>query len=245
MKKCINCGFESDFKYCPKCGENIDIKRLNIKAIFRDGTHRIFHWENPSLNTIRLLLTKPGTTTKNYISGIRKSVIKPYKFFLSFQTLHVLIFHWLNKYYFDYTNSATISTESSQKEIIHIQQLLDANVKYFDYLIPVFFAFFFFLFYKKKTGVNFAESLAASFYWISITLIFSILCMFLSFLYIRLWNAAIIINSVYLVIAILQFVNVYNFKEVLKSTVTVILSYLTFLIFVSIIILLYTNYYQK
>jgi len=245
MKKCRNCGFESEYKFCPDCGQEVTPNRMTVRLVFKDSTHRFLHWENPSLNTIRQLLIWPGRTAKNYISGAKKSLIKPYKFFLSWQTMHVLIFHWLSKNYFDYINEGKKINTPDGKESVLVQQIMSDNIKYFDYLIPLFFAFFFYLFYRKKTGINFAECLSVSFYWISVTLIFSILFMFLSLIYVKLWAAAVIINIVFLTFASMRFSGNMKFSGAAKGAGVVILSYAAYLFIASLIILAYVNYFHK
>jgi len=245
MKKCKNCGFDSESKYCPECGQEVSPKRMTVKLVFKDSTHKLMHWENPSLNTIRQLLMWPGRTAKNYISGAKKSLIKPYKFFLSWQTAHVLIFHWLSRNYFNYINEGKELNTAEKRESVMIQQIMSDNIKYFDYLLPLFFAFFFYIFYRKKAGINFAESLSVSFYWISITLIFSIMFMFLSLIYIKLWTSAIILNTIFLTFASMRFTGEMKFKGAAKGFAMVILSYASYLLFAMLIIIAYVNYFQK
>jgi hypothetical protein len=245
MRKCRNCGFESSGTYCPECGQEVSPKRMTARLVFKDSTHKLLHLENPSINTIIQLIKWPGRTAKNYISGARKSLIKPYKFFLSWQTFHVLIFHWLSKNYFSYTNSASQNSPDDKKELMLMQQLVDQNIKYFDYLIPLFFALFFYLFYRKKTGINFAESLSVSFYWISVTLIFSIIFMFLSLLYVKLWSVPIIFDIIFLTFASMRFSGNMKLSGALKGLTTAILTYAVFLALVVTIILVYVNYFHK
>ena len=245
MKKCANCGFESDGKYCPECGQEVAPKRMTVKLVFKDSTHKFYHLENPSINTIIQLIKRPGITARNYINGIRKSLVKPYKFFLSWQTIHVSCFHWLSKNYFEYVNLTGNSDVQSKKGLTQTQNLINENIKYFDYLIPLFFALIFYLFYRKKTGINFAESLSVSFYWISITLIFSTIFMFLSLIYIKLWTFPIIINIIFLTYATMRFSGNLKFSGVIKGLSIVVLSYAIYLILASSIILIYLNYFQK
>jgi hypothetical protein len=245
MIKCVNCGAESAGKYCPGCGQEVAPKRMTVRLVFKDSTHKLLHLENPSINTIRQLIMWPGRTAKNYITGARKSLIKPYKFFLSWQTFHVLIFHWLSKNYFSYTNSVNQNNPDDKKELILMQQLIDQNIKYFDYLIPLFFAFFFYLFYRKKTGINFAESLSVSFYWISITLIISIIFMFLSLMYVKLWAVPIVFNIIFLTFASMRFSGSMKLSGAIKGLTAVILSYAVYLTLAVTLILAYVNNFHK
>lgn len=236
---------ESAGNYCPECGQEIEIKRLDVKSIFKDGTHRFLHWENPSLNTFKKMFTNPGQAAKDYIAGLRKSVIKPYKYFLTIQTLHVLFFHSLSKNYFEYQNYTNSGTATTEKDVMQMQQLISSNIKYFDYFIPLFFALYAYLFFKKKTGINYAESLALSFYWVGTSLLISVLFMLLSLIDIRMWNGAILINIVYLIIAGMQFTKMRKMKGILTSAAVVVLSYLTYLAFATSIILIYLSLFSK
>ncbi len=239
MEKCLNCGAESAGKYCPDCGQEIEFKRLEVKTIFHDVTHGILHWENSILKTFKQILLKPGDTVKYYISGQRKSVVKPFTYFIFIQTVYVLIFHWMSGQYFAFLNFTINSAGTMQEKIIQMQHAINAYINYFNYFMPVFFALYFFLFYKKKTGINYAESIALSFYWIGTTLVFGIVLMLLSLIDIRIWNARLLLNFIYLVFAIMQFAKMPKFKGILKSVLMVFLSYFTFAAFVSVVLFVY------
>ena len=242
MKKCRNCGFESDGKYCPECGQEVAPERITVKLVFKDSKHKFFNLENPSINTFRQLIMYPGITAKNYIAGARKSLIKPYKFFLSWQTIHVLIFHWLSKNYYEAQIANNTDSFSDKKELIQMQQIITNNIKYFDYLIPLFFALIIHWFYRKRTAVNFAESLSVSFYWISITLIISIIFMLFSLIYIKLWTVSIIINVIYLTFALMRFSDNMKFSGALKGVCTVVISYTVYLLTAFFIVYLYLSF---
>ncbi|MBI5404272.1 MAG: DUF3667 domain-containing protein [Ignavibacteriae bacterium] len=245
MNKCKNCGIESGGTYCPECGQEVEPKRMTVKLVFKDSTHKFLHWENPSLNTIRQLLMWPGRTAKNYISGAKKSLIKPYKFFLSWQTIHVIFFHWLSKNYFNYQIATSDYNPAERKEMQMIQQIMNENIKDFDYLLPLFFAYIFYLFYRKKTGINFAESLSVSFYWISVTLIFSIIFMLLSLIYVKLWVVPIFINLIFLTFASIRLSGDMKLSGALKGLTVVILSYAMYLTFVVTLILVFEYNFHK
>lgn len=239
MKKCPNCEFESDGKYCPECGQVVDLKRLEVKTIFHDVTHGILHWENSILKTFKLILLKPGDTVKSYISGQRKNTVKPFTYFIFIQTVYVLFFHQMSGTFFAFLNFTIKNPVSMQDKVEQMQHMLNAYINYFNYFMPLFFALYFFLFYKKKTGVNYAESVALSFYWIGTTLVFGIALMLLSLINIRFWNLRIIVNFVFLIFATLQFTGLPKLKGLFKSFLLVLLSYITYAMFVSLVLLVY------
>jgi len=239
MNKCLNCGTESGGKFCPSCGQEMAINRLEVKTIFHEVTHGILHWENSILKTFRQLLFKPGITAKNYISGLRKSYVKPFSYFIFIQTVYVLIFHRMSEKYFAFVNFTVQQSENMKDKVEHMQHLVSANINYFNYVMPLSFALLFFLFFKKKYGVNYAESIAISFYWLGTTLVFGIILMLLSLISVKVWDARFFVNFVYLTFAILQFTHMPKFKGIIKSFLIIFLSYLIFILFVGGVLLVY------
>ena len=239
MEKCTNCGSELTGKYCSNCGQE-KIKRLEVKSIVHDVIHGIWHWENSVLRTVLKMLKNPGGTVRDYISGKRKSLVKPFSYFISIQTIFVLVFHRMSENYFAFLNVTTTTTGESSPLIIHeIQHLVSQYINYFNYLMPVIFAFYFYLFFRKKTGVNYAESLAISLYWVGTSLIFSILLMLLSIIDIRTWNARFLVSFVFYVFAIIKFAEVSVITGILKGFVVTFLSYISFVLFVTVVIISY------
>lgn len=239
MKECKNCGADSDGKYCKNCGQETEIRRLEVKTIFHDVTHGILHWENSILRTFRYLLLKPGGTVREYISGLRKSYVKPFSYFIFIQTVFVIIFHRMGEKYFAFASYSVQDTGDNPVKAEQLQHMMNNYLNYFNYFMPVFLAFYFFLFFRKKSGINYAESLAASFYWVGTTLVFSILLMILSLIDVRIWSAGVFINSIFLIFAIIKFTEHKNIKGFLKSLLTVYLSYITYGLFVGLVLILY------
>ena len=242
MKTCLNCGAESEGKYCLKCGQEMEIKRLEIKSIFHEVTHGILHWENSILKTFRKLLFKPGDTVKEYISGLRKSYVKPFSYFIFIQTIFLIFFHLMSGKYFAFLDYNISSSDKTLEAMEQMQHVINAYINYLNYFLPVFFALFFFLFFRKKTGINYAESLALSFYWMGTTLVFGIVFMLLSAIDIRIWNARLPVYFVFLIFAIMQYAHLPKIKGILKGLLIVFLSYVTYSIFVALILLVYFNF---
>ncbi|MBI5401808.1 MAG: DUF3667 domain-containing protein [Ignavibacteriae bacterium] len=236
MKSCVNCGVESTDKFCPACGQEISVKRLEVKTIIKDVTHGILHWENSILNMFRLLLVYPGTTAKNYVSGIRKSYMKPFSYFIFLQTIFVILFHWTSGKYFAFINLSFTPQSALHSEFARYQQIINSYINYFNYFMPLFFALYFYLFFKKQLGINYAESIACAFYWIGTTLVFGIILMSLSFLDVRIRNIRIVINLIFLTFAIVQYSKTSNFKTISKSILVIVLSYITFILFIGVVL---------
>jgi len=239
MEKCSNCGSELSGKYCSNCGQE-KIKRLEVKSILRDVIHGIWHWENSVLQTLIKMLTNPGKTVKDYVAGKRKSMVKPFSYFISIQTIFVIVFHNMSENYFAFMNIKTTGTSDLAPQFAsEIQHLVSQYINYLNYFMPVIFAFYFYLFFRKKSGVNYAESLAISLYWVGTTMIFSIVLMLISVIDIRTWNARFIVSLAFYIFAILKFSDVSIVKGILKGITLSTLSYITFVLFVTILIVAY------
>jgi hypothetical protein len=244
METCTNCGTVLQGKYCHNCGQE-RVKRLEVKSIIHEVTHGILHWENSILKTFSAMLRNPGYTVKEYISGRRKSFIKPFSYFIFIQTIFVVVFHRMSEKYFAFL---TVNVRSDSEKVMtrfnDIQHLVGQYINYLNYFMPVVFAFYFYLFFKKKSGVNFAESLAISFYWVGTTLVFSVILMLLSVIDVRTWNVRFGVNLLYYIFAIVTFSGLSYVKGILKGLAVTMLSYITFVLLVTMIILLYLYFHD-
>ncbi len=243
MDTCKNCGTLIADLYCPHCGQEKITGRITVKHIFKDVTHGFFHWESSIFSTIKGLIIRPGRLIRSYIDGQRKSFVKPFTYFIFIQTIYVLIFHWLGDKYFAFMN-ATIKTggdvtESMVSKIHDIQYLINQNINYFNYVMPLIFAFYVRLFLKKTGGINYAESLVFSLYAAGTTLFFGIFFMLLSLINYDIWNVRLLFNLFYMIFAITQFSGLPLFRGIIRGFFASFLSYLTYIIIITIVTLSY------
>ncbi len=246
MVKCVNCGCESDGKYCHECGEKMLFKRMNVRTVFYDKLYDITHWEDTVLYTIKQLILMPGITVRNYIHGIKKNIVKPLRYFLSVTSIHIIIFRWLSIRFFEYYTT-TNGNFTGEEMITEKEQfaLMNANLNYFEFLLPVFFSFFFYLLYRKKHGINYAESLTAAFYWTGTMMGLAIIALLLSIIDVRFWYLGTVIDVAYILYASLQFNGSYKFPDIIRSIVFTGLSYAAFIIITGLFSELYVEYIKK
>ncbi len=246
MVKCVNCGNESDGKYCPACGEKMKFVRLNVRTLFYDKLHDVTHWENTVLYTLKNLVLYPGLTVKNYINGAKKNIVKPFRYFLSVTSVHIILFRWLSIRFFNYyaVSSGEFTGDALNREK-EIYSILNSKLNYFEFLFPLFFSIFFYLMYRKKSGVNYAESLTAAFYWTGTMMGLAIIAIFMSFIDIRLWYAGSVIDGLYLLYATLQFTGSAKFSDFVRSILFIVLSYAAFILVTTLITDFYLEYVPK
>lgn len=246
MSTCINCGAEVTGKYCSNCGQEANVKRLHVKTIVHEVTHGILHWENSILKTIKELLIHPGFFVRDYINGKRKNFIKPFSYFLFLQTGFVLLFHLFSEKFFAFFSNVSVTSDNpAAAKVQAIQNLINQHINTLNFLLPFIFALFFMLFFRKKEKVNYAESLAISFYWFGTNLLFSIVFMALALLEVKLWFLRFPIGFIYLCIAVYQFADISKFRAFLKTLLVYVISTGIFIITVAAVTILYMIFFLK
>lgn len=91
-KTCLNCRHVVQERFCPNCGqENID-SRKSFYQLFIHFFEDLTHYENAFWRTIKNLLFKPASLTKEYLSGKRLSYLAPVRLyiFISFITFFLM-----------------------------------------------------------------------------------------------------------------------------------------------------------
>lgn len=87
-KTCLNCNYVVENRFCPNCGqENVDTRKT-FHHLFVHFFEDLTHYENSFWKTIRNLIFKPASLTKEYLSGRRMSYLAPVRLyiFISFAT---------------------------------------------------------------------------------------------------------------------------------------------------------------
>jgi hypothetical protein len=91
-KTCLNCRHVVENRFCPHCGqENIDTRKT-FHHLFIHFFEDLTHYENAFWKTIKNLLFRPASLTKEYLSGKRLSYLAPVRLyiFISFITFFLL-----------------------------------------------------------------------------------------------------------------------------------------------------------
>lgn len=242
---CPNCGSIVTGKYCSNCGQERITGKLKVKDIGKDVSHGIFHWDSTFFRTLKELVKHPGIFIRSYIDGKRKPYVKPFSYFIFIQTVYVILFHQLGKKYFAYINLTLNTSGTDLARTEHLQSLINANINYLNFILPLIYAFFLKLFLKKKAGVNYAEGIVFSFYAFGTILIFSVIIMLFSFIDIRLWNIRFIVTVVYLVFATAQFSGGISIKNLGRALLINIISYLVFVLLIGALTIIYIKYFMS
>ena len=91
-KTCLNCRHVVENKFCPNCGQENTDTRKTFHHLFIHFFEDLTHYENAFWRTIKNLLFKPASLTKEYLSGKRLSYLAPVRLyiFISFVTFFVI-----------------------------------------------------------------------------------------------------------------------------------------------------------
>ena len=109
-KTCLNCRYVVEQKFCPNCGQENTDTRKTFYHLFVHFFEDLTHYENAFWKTIKNLLFKPSTLTKEYLSGKRLSYLAPVRLyiFISFITFLLITM---------FPNKVSEELDKTQKEI--------------------------------------------------------------------------------------------------------------------------------
>lgn len=167
---CPNCGagIAAGHKFCPACGQKNRLPRITVSILVKDFLQYIFSAEKGILNLIKGLATRPGQVVTEFVEGKRKKYFNPFSFLAICIAFMVLMNSWIKPY-------AEIAFEPPQyvldripdqqtkdlyrqvvKRDAQVQQFFNRNMNFGTLITAPFFAFFLWLFFKRR-GRNMAE----------------------------------------------------------------------------------------
>lgn len=132
-KTCLNCRHVVEQKFCPNCGQENSDTRKTFHHLFVHFFEDLTHYENAFWKTIKNLLFKPSTLTKEYLSGKRLSYLAPVRLyiFISFITF-LLIAMFPSKVNGDIDKSEKALSKEIAKTNIELQSKGEDN-RYFHF----------------------------------------------------------------------------------------------------------------
>jgi hypothetical protein len=84
---CLNCGAELHGAYCQACGQKAISLQLGARDFVHEATHETLHLDGKIVKTVKLLVSKPGQLTKDFVEGRRARYISPLRVYLTFSLL--------------------------------------------------------------------------------------------------------------------------------------------------------------
>jgi hypothetical protein len=90
---CLNCGENFGHarpKFCPACGQETNVKAPRVAEFLQQFGGAYFTTEGAAWRTLKLLITKPGELTAQYLAGRRKHYLLPLRLLLSLSVVMLL-----------------------------------------------------------------------------------------------------------------------------------------------------------
>lgn len=120
MITCKNCKRRFKGNFCSECGQPANTHDINVRFLWHDIQHGLFHVDGGILYNIKELFTRPGHTLREYIAGKRVKHFKPISFIIVVAGIYGFVMHY---FHLNAPLDFTVSTESS--EIIDFKSALD------------------------------------------------------------------------------------------------------------------------
>lgn len=88
---CLNCGTNIQLEYCPECGQREIDPDPTLREFLRELAEEFLHWDGKLATTFRMLVTKPGALTQEYLAGRRVRYISPLRVYLTCSVLYFFL----------------------------------------------------------------------------------------------------------------------------------------------------------
>lgn len=241
---CPNCKIEREGSFCNTCGNELELKRLDILDLLHDFSKRLFLLESIYWQTFVTQLKHPGIVSIAYIRGNRKKFANPLSYMISL-TILTWIVHTLLVYLGPKTSSLELMLETS-----FINEYIGINT---NNLPPKASAFFNLIFGKavvtniicvipiaifmrimfRKAGYNTAEHIVIAMYGLTfaniITVFFSIVLLpFILLQWINISNVASLFNFSILILS-----SIYGARRMYRTGIKSVIWRVIMVIFLS------------
>ena len=83
IRGCLNCGEPVPQRFCPACGQAAIDPDPTLGEFVHEAAGEFLHWDGKLAATFRLLLTRPGELTGEYLAGRRARYLSPLRLYLT------------------------------------------------------------------------------------------------------------------------------------------------------------------
>lgn len=155
---CVTCGHEHNEKFCPKCGEKGEVKKLTFGLITETSISSITEMDKGFLFNLKTLFLKPGEITRDYIRGKRKGIQNPISYMVFSVSIYLIVITLLKRNV-DIDDVNNFGNPDAVALGVEVGEFIRAYLKYF-WMLTIFpLAASLRFIYKKY---NFVEHLAVS-----------------------------------------------------------------------------------
>lgn len=121
-EKCLNCGYPIIGNFCGECGQKAHLHKDNLGHMIVHFIGDYFHYDNKFWRTLKILFTKPGLITLEYIQGRRVKYLNPIQLYIFVTTLFFL-------FLFSTTDSKDEVSEEYDTSMVTVPSVVNLNYK--------------------------------------------------------------------------------------------------------------------
>jgi hypothetical protein len=88
---CLNCGTLLEQHYCPACGQAAIAPDPTLGEFLHEMAQEFLRWDGKLFTTFRLLVTRPGELTREYLAGRRVGYLSPLRLYLTCSVLYFFL----------------------------------------------------------------------------------------------------------------------------------------------------------
>jgi len=231
---CKNCENSFNGKFCNNCGQNSNVKRVDLQYLLKEIPNSIFQVNRGIFFTIRELFTRPGNSIREFLEGKRKRHFKPLAFVLLVSTLYVLTAYFTDKYTFlgDAISGMADSLNKDETKFSITAKILNwfgKNHSYTTLLVLPFFSLASYLVFIKSK-YNYFEHLILNFYITGQQMVIYLIFTTLFFLFkIEGYFIDIIPFTIAILYLFWVFIKFFENGKILKKILLTILTYILYL----------------
>jgi hypothetical protein len=241
MYRCNHCDFEFESPYCPNCGMKHYPEKLTLTELNSFLVSEVFTLESKLFRTLIDLFIRPHIVTLKFLNGDRQTYYNPIKYFILFGAFSIFLRYILN---FDEiftqlsTDFQSVSSNTTTNQSFDVGRKISRNINNYSFILVFIFALLTKLF-NWKSKFTLIDLFVFSFYVIGQTLLMSSIITILMMInpYFFVLNNFIVVP--YCVYTLIKLYDRRNLSQILKHILTSVLTYFTFFIFLSIIIILF------
>lgn len=119
-KTCLNCRHVVDQRFCPNCGQENTDTRKTFHHLFVHFFEDLTHYENAFWKTIKNLLLRPASLTREYLSGKRLSYLAPVRLYIFISIVTFFLF-------------AVIPSKEDDSQLVKVNQKDKKENTYYNY----------------------------------------------------------------------------------------------------------------
>src|SRR5262245_6264260 len=91
LTECANCGVRLDGPFCASCGQKAAPLNPSLGEFAHDLLHELAHFDGKIVQSVRLLLTRPGFLSREQFEGRRARYVSPIRLYLVFSLLYFAV----------------------------------------------------------------------------------------------------------------------------------------------------------